>query len=414
MSSRPLAWLLALCCVLGCEGIGRPIVSRVPPDRGLGSDAPCTPVEDACDEPFRSRAPFAPVVTTDPTSRCELAAPCSAESSWFSACTLSLTVAGSGTPQPINGSCFKLGIVPQTGVGTVQIAVRDVEDAELGFAAVTPTTITLQGGELRDVRIQLRGPVTLQLLETTLDNVSIESDEQVTVRASEIVGDELLLRLPQGGLEVTRSVLTDCRVQARDTTLSATVARRSELTAQRLIVSELEGESLMIDAATLTLTDLSVMALRIERCEEGLITASSIAGGIFAPCLRGLTVHGATIANVRAQGAIESRGTQWDRAVLGSGGAATELELWTGTLSRSVLCSGLTRLPVSAERTLLCNACGGLPDPAARVCNSQPEMSVKPVDGAAGPLTEKKNEYCPVLDEVFPACSPVVSYDSPL
>ncbi|HEX5660080.1 MAG TPA: hypothetical protein VFX59_22950 [Polyangiales bacterium] len=399
-------WLALMLSCLGCDGLGEPVVGKLSEGPSRGAAACMQPTVD-CATTFTPRAPFPPPPPVVPACGGLSSAPC--EGGQAVSCTLALRVV-EGIPVTLSPTrCATLDLTPAPESDAAELNALVSTNSRIVLHAERPTRFVFRGVDLGDIAIELRGPVSLQL-EGTLRDVSITSADAVQVTITGSVVRDLAAVLPAGSLRIQRGALTTSKLQAREVVLETVPITDVDVSAERVVGIELQGERMRLDVDDLSLSEVELGALELHRCDTALLVNARLTRSLFAGCRERLRAHSSSISDSRVNGTVESVAALWNGVHFGAG-SATTLEMWGGTLTRGVFCPALTRLTLSEEVSANCNDCSPLRAPEQQMClvvyaPASPDERYGVFIGG--------NVSCPVLDDSLLRCDPIPVTSSPL
>ncbi len=388
-----MRWLALALVLLGCDGLGAPVVdvSLPPPD---GEPYMCEPGLDDCDTPFVPTSFATPVPVTPsceaPTQTCVDATQ--------GRCVLALRVVA-GTPVELPPQdCVALDLDTAPGSVEGELHGSTLTSSRVTLHAEQPTTFVFSDAAWSGVSVELRGPVSLRI-SGRLQNVSFVGDGDVTL--ADAKATNLAVALPGGNLRVQRSDLTDARLEVRELVLETVTVSSVWAQAERLIGIEVDGKQLRLSTSDLSLAELSLREVELHRCNSALVVNSSLAAAKLGACSEVMRLHNVAIIDGTLQGYVESEATLFSGTMFGPGGASTSVRMMFGTLSGDKLCAGLRRLEISDGTSTACNDCTDLAHPEQQLCRRARSDAMAPLAGA---LPTTPNDYCPIFDTGLPAC----------
>jgi hypothetical protein len=415
-----MKWLWPCALLLACDGgVGAPIVSTEREDK----DKPfqCTAIAPSCQEPFAPGVPFAKPAAVQPTSFCPLGTPlqpCVFPTTGHCRSSLRVVEGITATNLP-SATCGELTISPAPGSRTLALAGLEVSTSTLLLEASEATTYVFSNAVLNHVALAVHGPIELRFIgQSTLDDVSISSDDAVDVLLSESVARSLNVLTSNGSLRVQRSSLTDSQLFTSSVTLETVVLSSLVVSAPRVVGIELKGKGLQLDASDASFSELEVEELALRRCDHALFVNARLTSPSFARCSDRLRTDSSAIDRGRVFGHVESHDTLFSNTHFGAAGIDTEVELWGGTLLSNIFCAKVQRMTFAQLSSVTCTDCTELPDSDLRLCSGEiPDAGVlgdanspgAPVNGGTA-----GNASCSVLDGLVPYCQPRPRDTSPL
>jgi hypothetical protein len=410
-------WLLAL-ALCACDGLGDPIVSELAPE-GVAPPYMCELPRVSCTEPFTPRPLFAQPAAVEPASFCTgfvPTEPCSSAAQG-GRCVLALQVVESVPVALPSQRCVTLELRPAAGSERPELRGLSIEASRIRLHAERPTTFVLDQVELRDVALELSGPLDVRI-GGQLRNVSITSRDAVRVTLVESAITRLTTQLPAGSLRVQRSPIAESRLSVRELELETTPLADVTIDAARMVGIQLSGRMVRLDVSDLSVSEAELSWLEVHRCDDVLLVDARLSQPQLAACTNKLRANSSALTGGRINGRVESVRTYWNDMHFGAGAVRTTLELWQGTLNGSVLCPSLDRVTLSEETAAACNDCTPLSAPQQHLCRAMLPSSLpaqEEADAGMGVgVLYGGNQLCPILDTALPPCNPQPVLTSPL
>jgi hypothetical protein len=401
-------WLLLALCI-ACDGIGDPVVGTK--RKSPQTDFMCEPPPTDCDTAFAPQSVSRPQ-PVQPARLCgrELSTESCRDALQGGGCVLTLQVVeASPVTLPIQ-SCGTIDLTPAPGSSRLELRTLVARTSRLVLHAERPTTFLFSQVDLSGVAIELSGPIALEL-DGSLRDVSITSADEVQVTVTGTPATQLALSIPAGSVRIQRSTLTTSQLEAREVQLETIPFSDLDVTAQRLIGIELQGSRLRLGVDDLSLSEVAANELQLHRCERALLVNTRLNAPLLAACSDLLRAHSSAFVGGRAHGSIESIASYWGLMHFGAGRAQTNVALWAGTVTTSVLCPDLARLTISQSTSVTCNDCTRMDAPEQHICLVTAASDRFDPDGG---IVVAGNDECPLLDQGLPRCDPMPLPTSPL
>ncbi len=409
-----LACAILACSAAACDGVGRPIVDKVPPDNMYPMACPvkianCTDAHPPLEPVVARRAPEVlgscaqPMATcTNPTSP--------GEALEIQSCELNTTIDANFAPPSFNLGCARLELRAPATVSSLRWSEPAAHKAVIAIHAEQPLTLELVRAEISQTNFELDGPITLRILEQSkLSVVHITGTHPgAQVELSELRADTLTLADFAGSAHVERAQLTDGQLIARQLSIEASNVTQLAIKTERLSAVELKGGGVALETNRGSLAELELSGLRLQACDSVLVVSSLLRESVFWPCRdEPLRVDLSQVSDSTVMGALVGRRSLWDKVTFGPD-TDTSLELWNGSVRFSSLCAGVRSASLGGVDPVVCNACEPLAAPEQTLCVTPTDASPEffPIPGFP-PLSQLDvlNPRCPTLD-MLPACDP--------
>ncbi|MDB4988747.1 MAG: hypothetical protein JWN04_3925 [Myxococcaceae bacterium] len=424
----PATWrLAALLLLAGCDGgFGRAIVGKYADRPPLPPLNECVALPAEC----HSAPTFTPIAAPPApvfgladcgyrSMQCDLI---HGSTATLSACELDLTLDPAYAAALKSLSCLRAELTLPANGPSLSLANMMFDQAELVFSASTPVTIELSHAKLNDVRIELRGPITLRLSASSViqdTQITDTSSSGASVELSESSATALSVLGLRGTLSLLRSNVRQSTFFATTAELETTTLGGVGIVADQLVGVELQGSSINLEFQTGTLSGANLMDVTVQRCGSLLIANSTIYDSIFAACSDKLRADRGAIGRSVVLGAIESHVMIWQADTFG-GGVNTSMNAWGSDISGSRFCANTQHFSLVAQQTLACNICEEVQAPPeqwfCQVATAAPSSFAfvveAPTNYADGGDGVGRNPRC-TLFEMLPDCSPVPVDENP-
>lgn len=375
---RLARWVLGACFALcGCDGVGRALVESVPV--GNTGDDPCIPME--C-RPIELASPISRGPKVPEFSKCNPREPALCDPASETMPGLSSAAAGvcrrtlsldddSFDAEAFRAlSCAKLRMMrttpsPQSGGDAVVLRVEDANwsNLELDMETGAPLTLELVRPQLEQLKLRLRGPFTLRVIDTeSVTSLAVATDsasaavelQKTDVKALEL-GDENAEFA--GTLSVARSTIAGANVRARDLQLETVSFGDAKVEVEHSSWVDVSSRRVELSGGTLLFSASRLTTTKISRCELLSVYRSTATGYAFPPCSGGPTrLFESTLNRGSLDGEIMIDGSRLDQVVFGLN-EPTNLQMWDGNLARSNFCAGTDRVVLAGQGSALCALC---------------------------------------------------------
>jgi hypothetical protein len=414
-------WCLLSLLWLGCDPFGRALVASGEEEPRTGTIM-CVDLAVACD-PIPARVTLvAPPAPGSQLASCSPSVPCVLPPSADATQRQSLTGCALTATAPVflagqlSLSCMHADVTVPAEVPTLLVRELIGEQTELSFTAEQPTRLELSHAQLRNVRITLRGPITLELRdESLLSQVEVTQlgDAAASVALIESSAVDFSVVGLRGEFRAARAGLNRTTLFAAQVELETTSAEDLTIQTDKLLATALRGKRLLLDVGIATISSAQLQKLTLQRCERALITSSTIDDSQFAACTDRLRLDHGTVRTSMLVGRIESSVMTLQHNAF-AGAAATELESWRDSLLANRYCAELRSFTVSTPSSAGCNVCplAGAASSQLFCTVAQPDLLLPGLEPSEPLPGEGLNPGCPQLDEQLD-CAPVPVNENP-
>lgn len=376
-----LACAIASSCLLACDSVGRALVGSDPPGQGFGLQCAVTPCEEMKFAGFQTpqvlELRLDTCVTSDPAS-CEVVSETipGLSRATAGACMRSVSLDDDAfdatAARDLRCAAVRLSRTNSGGMRSVRIDDAHWSNLEVEIATRDAFALELANPVLDHVRVRLRGPITLRILDTkTVTELSVDSESDgsavelrdVTAKrvmfGSEPYGSaEGVLGGPFAGrLAIRRSTLASAHIAAAEVAFESMVLNEVAVDVERADWVDVTGVRvrLAVDEAVISASKLN--GFEVERCGELRLHKSSLASYAIPACDPGATlVFGTSLTRGQIDGAIFVDGAQIQNSVFGIAGA-THVQLWDADLVRVNFCAKTEHVEIAGEGSFLCAYC---------------------------------------------------------
>lgn len=287
--------------------------------------------------------------------------------------------------------------VPLEGLTSESFA----ETARLSYAAETSTELTLSRVSLRDVTLELSGPVTLRVVGGSfLSNVFVNLSSAPGQGAPRLFVEEsnvqkLTVRGASEGALAGRVDLVRDMVNALDVSSESTSIHSSVVLGARLESAQLELVDVTLATSLLSfdegfLASVKASNLRTVRCGRLATALTSIGGEAseVGPCAS-LRLQSSSMTLGMLDGDVHLEDSDFLTVFVGKR-AKTTLDSWNGSLERVRFCAQTGLLRLHQSTIMLCSSCEGAEALSACTMEGTPDVLRNP---------------CEVLKQELPVCA---------
>jgi hypothetical protein len=411
-------WLALVLPVLGCEGIGLPVVGTRGP--GAGQVFMCPVQGPVCESDPGTAAPLTPPLNPqlDLDACGGVTAQCG-EVGRVDRCTLRSTLR-QDEARGHGFLCARAEFTVAPDATLVRFRELSLERAELVISSDHPVTVEIERALSLASRIELRGPITLRFLangrlsetrvfeSVQLDVPGAAAQRGAALELIESSASKLVVGELRDRIAVIRSRLDQTQLFADDVLLDTSSVDSVTVVARELYAVQVQGRALSLQAARSAMSELTLAKLDVQRCESMLIAGSRVAGSSFGACLDRLRIDRSLVSDTVIAGNVEGNLVTWNTTTFGVGPGPAAVEIWGGSMVNNRLCGATTRVALADVTTYLCNICDQLGPPAEQnLCVA--------MDVLGEPTSNPGNPFCPALDNL-PAlleCAPPVLNENP-
>jgi len=367
-------WLIGIgvLLVLGCDGVGRALVGEEL--GGVDDDLGCQ--RTSCEEqplPISPRVPaseplgigFCPLQSD--RTQCDLADGPRTRSG-------DAAVSPCGEPQLLTEGasealrrldCVQLSLqrTAEEGAGVLRISDARWRGLTLVIESEDAFVLELERVVLEQVRVALRGPVTLRLIDSAeVSELMVTTDDRAAaleVRESRVRGLWLgSSELPFAGtFDAQRSTIATLTASVRVASFESVLLDDVRASAERLELSDATGRRMLLAADQIIVNVSSLSELEIERCGRLAAYQTWMTSVRIPACSDDATrLYGGTMRRGAIEGPIVADRASFDRTRFGVRDA-TELQLWDASLKNSSLCAGTGRVTLGGDTSALCVFC---------------------------------------------------------
>lgn len=378
--------------LIGCEGIGRPLVGEFDDPEQRCIEAPNCDDRDfslcdgselsPCDGSELSLNAILQLQTDIPyeISNCGYSQQSCAsitddfngESNYRVGCELNMDLKQlSVFAQPLpRFECAKINLVNATSDWTQSSLVRlsnlDLTQTELSITSQTPIVVELEHALLNNVTFSIQGHITLRISRaSTFEGVRVISDSNLEGRPTfeliEVDGKRLFIGSESkpfdGFFEVTRSELEDCGVFAHGVQLESVRISRAIVDASSLSGTDGSFFQTLIAFQDAVLSACSLYQVEISRCESLTSVSSMIEMARISACRDSpFRAYSTDMIDVSLNGSIEIDRGVWEKVRFGSR-EETFVVGWDFELSSSTFCRESQSFRIGGDPTLSCLRC---------------------------------------------------------
>jgi hypothetical protein len=375
VSRRALERVLVLVAsgLLGCDGVGRALVGETLDGSGeLACDRP------RCEERSRPAPPrqadSEPLGVNDCQAssadpRCGPGAdPDSlADGAAEDVCGRSLVLDEESAAELRELDCARLWLRRAPGAVDAVLRIEDVRWRSLTLMIETeaPLVLELTRAALSQLRVTLRGPVTLRVVDSQeVSELMLMTDHAAAAlelrdsRVSRLrVGVSAAMRFA-GTLDVQRSQVADVLAFARTASFESVLLEDARLLAdERLDFSDATGRRVVVAADQIVLNVSTFSEIEVERCGRLAAYQTWLSNFRVPACSDDSTrVYGGSMRRGSIEGPIVADRASFERTRFGVLDT-TDLQLWDSELSNTAFCAGTDSVTLGGNTSSLCAFC---------------------------------------------------------
>jgi hypothetical protein len=261
--------------------------------------------------------------------------------------------------------CVQLSLqrTAEAGAGVLRISDARWRGLTLVIESEDAFVLELERAVLEQVRVTLRGPVTLRVIDsvevaelmvTTDDRAAALEVRESRVRALWLGGADLPFA---GTLDAQRSTIAMLTAFVRAASFESVLLDDVRASAERLELSDVTGRRLLLAADQIIVNVSSLSELEIERCGRLGAYQTWLTSFRIPACRDDATrLYGGTMRRGAIEGSIVADRASFDRTRFGVRDA-TELQLWDASLENTSLCAGTGRVTIGGDTSALCVFC---------------------------------------------------------